>query len=318
MNPLSAGFPDNRVPIAFDQQKMKLTWAFSAGHHFTKPFFQDSISALKRQNAPMRLTSTDELLYLYSTISKEQRKPGLFIFHVSRCGSTLISQMLAQSDKSVVYSEPPILDQILSSDLSVNEKRDLLMAVVWSLNANSKDDRIVSIKWDSWHLYFVELIFQAFPTTPVIFLYRNPIEVLYSHQKRRGIQMVPGLLRKDVFSIKDVPAYDLDRYAVKVLEFLFQWMLGKSRSENVYLLNYNELPDGLFQLLSVLEIPYSKNDIDLMQSRARQDSKNPRMEYSPALPGQIKVREISALLEGSALSGTYQALERLRKERLIY
>ena len=43
--------------------------------------------------------------------------PSLFLFHVSRCGSTLISQMLAALPQNVVISEAGPMDAILRSHL---------------------------------------------------------------------------------------------------------------------------------------------------------------------------------------------------------
>src|SRR5271166_938284 len=39
--------------------------------------------------------------------------PAGFIFHMSRCGSTLVSQMLAQLDEVVMLSEPQVLNDVL-------------------------------------------------------------------------------------------------------------------------------------------------------------------------------------------------------------
>ncbi|PAV93766.1 hypothetical protein WR25_26873 [Diploscapter pachys] len=45
------------------------------------------------------------------------RSPGLtpsaLVFHASRCGSTLIAQLLASQARNIVLSEPPPLDNLL-------------------------------------------------------------------------------------------------------------------------------------------------------------------------------------------------------------
>jgi hypothetical protein len=50
------------------------------------------------------------------------------------------------------------------------------------------------LKLDCWHVRDLPLFRRAFPDTPWVFLYREPVEVLVSHLRRRGVQMIPELV----------------------------------------------------------------------------------------------------------------------------
>ena len=58
------------------------------------------------------------------------------------------------------------------------------------------------------------LIRAAFPAVPWIFLYRNPVEVLVSHSRRRGAHVIPGVLSVPPDLDQPMP---LVEYAARVL-----------------------------------------------------------------------------------------------------
>ncbi|MTI25876.1 sulfotransferase family protein, partial [Fulvivirga kasyanovii] len=206
------------IPVAFDAEKEEVQWIYAGDKDFMEPFFEDDIRLIRYESPKTKNTSLHEFNELGTSKPTDTIKPALFIFHISRCGSTLITQMLAQSAKNIVYSEPPLTDEILSSDLSHDVKIETLRAAITLMGQKRKaPHQYLFIKWDSWHLAYYELIRQAFPGVPAIFLYREPVEVLQSHQRVRGMHMVPGLLKKDVFQLKGIPAHDLDLYAANVL-----------------------------------------------------------------------------------------------------
>jgi hypothetical protein len=78
----------------------------------TEPFYAQSIARVRALpiNRLMRFgTAADALLELSA-----QPDPDGFVFHMSRCGSTLVSQMLAALPGAISISEAPALDGIAS------------------------------------------------------------------------------------------------------------------------------------------------------------------------------------------------------------
>src|SRR5208337_3108734 len=97
---------------------LRVDWGWLGDTRFTDPFFGQTVNhclehpanLLFRQETPM--AALGEL----NELSKGLAPTG-FIFHVSRCGSTLLSQMLAALPKNVVISEAAPIDGVLRSHL---------------------------------------------------------------------------------------------------------------------------------------------------------------------------------------------------------
>ena len=99
-----------------------------------------------------------------------------FIYHESRCGSTLVANMLTAANASAhrVYSEPNVLMKALKS-----ENTELVKDVLYMMGRSSDSkERRVFYKLRS---IVVRRIQYMPPEVPWIFLYRDPEEVLASH-----------------------------------------------------------------------------------------------------------------------------------------
>ncbi len=127
---------------------------------------------------------------------------------MSRCGSTLLSQMLAALPEHVVLSEAGPLDTVLQlhfrePSVTDEERIGLLRAMMSALGQpRTGRERRLFVKLDSWHTLHLPLIRRAFPGVPWIFLFRNPVEVLVSHRRLRGGQALPGVLPPELFGLR--------------------------------------------------------------------------------------------------------------------
>ena len=123
-------------------------------------------------------------------------QPAGFIFHLSRCGSTLVSGCLSELDSTCVFSESPLLTELLlDQNLSAIEQQSLL-GIFINLQAAAFPGRpAMIIKWNAWDIFQWTLIRGLYPRVPVIFLVRDPVEILASHQRSAGRHMAgdPGL-----------------------------------------------------------------------------------------------------------------------------
>ena len=89
--------------------------------------------------------------------------PAGLIFHVARCGSTLISQLLKQHDNLVVYAEPLPVNEILLPPHKW--PRQELVAALRSLgDAFARHARKPYVlKFSSWNTLFCDILAEAFP-----------------------------------------------------------------------------------------------------------------------------------------------------------
>lgn len=96
----------NWLPLKLIEKgnKLLLEWVYMGKNEFNKPFFDETLSEFKQQNStPPNLVSTrlTPLKFLIDVAhSIEKVPPNLFIFHTSRCGSTLATQLLSLTKKT--------------------------------------------------------------------------------------------------------------------------------------------------------------------------------------------------------------------------
>jgi hypothetical protein len=111
------------------------------------------------------------------------------VFHESRCGSTLAanSMMALYPEKNRVYSEsspPPPAFKICGedySDCSPQASANLLKDIIYLMGrSNDPKEQNLFFKFQSVTTRNLESFRLAFPTTPWVFMYRNPIEVMMS------------------------------------------------------------------------------------------------------------------------------------------
>ncbi len=324
-------------------------WCYLGHDRFVAPFFEQTIR--RRLRMPFSLlfqhtTSLDALADLQSA------DPGLpptgFIFHLSRCGSTLVAQMLAALPQNIVISEAPPIDAVLRAhwrDPAItDEQRIAWLRALLSVYARPRHgERHFYVKFDSWHTPALPLIRRAFPTVPWIFLYRDPLQVLVSHQWQRGAQMVPGLLPPQWLELPPMAlgpgaaegaaeggmpggssggwlggtfGETLDEYGARVLQRIcraaLQHLDGRAR-----LINYRQLPAAVWsELAAHFGTGYTAADVAAMQEAAQFDAKNPGLTF--AADSAAKTQGASADVRRLAeawLQPVYAVLEARREQQ---
>lgn len=252
----------NWLPYQLSYQEKdgwKLSWMNLEDIRITAPFFEQTISACQaRRKEKQRIASCSSMDFLTNALEElPHLKPAAFIFHVSRCGSTLITQAFCEEEQNIVISEAPILDEILRAEekdpkITLTQKEYWLKAAI-NLMGQFRNDQESAfiIKLDSWHLHFYEQLRTWFPDTPFFFLSRTPDEVLASHKKRAGLHSIPGMINKKLLQIDPAEEYggDFSRYTADVLQGYYQQML-KIRKQQHLKNAFADYADGVAELIS--------------------------------------------------------------------
>lgn len=121
-------------------------------------------------------------------------QPSGFIFHESRCGSTLAANMLAANEEHLVFSEASIVNDLLGRG---DAGAELLRTVVAQMGRVPGIKRLF-FKISSAMVRSIPTFQLAFPSTPWIFIFRSPVEVMVSHignKMKRGKGLNPPCLR---------------------------------------------------------------------------------------------------------------------------
>jgi hypothetical protein len=226
-------------------------------------------------------TPVDEFVERYSKL-KIDKKLG-FIFHMSRCGSTLTAQMLASNDRFFVLSEPTIINAVLDPALNITQKkRDLLLqASIYALAICSPIIcEQVFIKFRSWNILYLDQILRDFPDVSWMFIHRHGLEVLQS-----VLEKPPGWLRSRRSYAKyfarllavnknDISAMTDNEYVTRMLG-TFCRVAKDSTSKNGLFIDYYELKDSFATMVKRLwHIDLNDKEIEIMKNVSQLYSKD--------------------------------------------
>jgi len=298
-----------------------VNWCHLGDLRFTAPFFEQTIGQAMKH--PFNL------LFGHSTplaevAARAGEAPELalsgFIFHMSRCGSTVVSQMLAALPCNVVLSEPAPLDQILRipdriAGVPEDELARCLRGMVAALGRRRHaDEQNLFVKFDAWHVLRLPLLRRAFPHVPWIFLYRDPIEVLASLALSRPSQMFgstnPTLLGRHA---AELAALTPDEFSALVLDRYLSAAMEHHRDGGL-LVEYRELPEAVCgKMLDHFGLRYGEPEIAAMRAAAQVDAKRPGKPFTP--DGEMKRSHANDELRQLAddLAPLHARLEELRK-----
>ena len=273
-------------------------WIDVAGLRFTDPFFDSTVRRRRRDWPTERWSTVAELLDEAATVPAVN--DVVFIFHVSRCGSTLMSQLFGLDERTLVLSETPLLDAILRTD---GGDRARLFDGALRLLGRPRDGagfRLV-VKTDGWHLFHAASLRRLYPQARFVLLYRRPADVLGSHHKMRGMHMVPGVFEAPPFRVPyDPERLMLDQYAAAVLERHYAAMLDIAVADECSLLaGYEEgFPAVFLRTTAWLGRSFAADDLRLIHERCGYQAKRPHERFGgetlPCLQG-VDFRPLDAL-----------------------
>jgi hypothetical protein len=265
-------------------------WCRTDGIDFTDPFFDQSVLTALRDPFRLLFRRSTSMLEL-ATSAPGGLEPSGFIFHLSRCGSTLVSQLLAALPSVLVMSEPGPVDSAMRTAPGAPRLDDasqarVLRGMVAALGQpGSSDHRHYVVKLDAWALLWLPLIRAAFPATPWALVYRDPLEILVSQSRRIGYHMIPSTLTPDELGIDAsgiTSEATLQEYGAAVLGRLLECAVAGMADGPALLVDYRELPDAITTRVA----PWFGIDIDDGSSErllalAARDAKNEATPFEP-------------------------------------
>ncbi len=315
---------DGWIPFRLDWKhpEPSVEWFYLGDQRFTAPFFTETQDRNLRR--PFNLlfrhrTPIGELQTFRST------RPGLtpsgFIFHLSRSGSTLVSQMLAAVTANIVVSEARVIDIAIRSYAFAPSAREAqrvewLKLIIELLGRPRHGEKNFIIKFDAWSMLDFQIVRRAFPDVPWIFVYRDPVEVMVSQFARRGAQMIPGALDPRLFGMDLQTAEKIspEEFGARVLASICKAAL-KHHQAGGLLVNYQQLPNLVWeQILSFFNLAHSENELSAIRLAAQRDAKNPAFAFQN--DSEQKRQNATPAIRDAAdkwLYPVYNELERARE-----
>jgi hypothetical protein len=243
--------------------------------------------------------------------------PAGIVFHVARCGSTLVSQALKQHERCVVYSEPLPCNELLLPPHAY--PRHELVAALRSLGEAfaGHAGRPYVLKLSSWNTLFCDVVADAFPGTPWVLTLRDPVEVGVSLLERpagwmQGNAGAAAVLRRTVD-----PAGDAQTPEEFVARLFGAFCAAASQLDPARgrLLDYADLPAAIWTTVAPhFGLAVDDAQLGRMLEVARIDAKAPVGKTTAfARDDQSKQAAASAALRAAVMQHAVPELQRLRQ-----
>jgi bifunctional lysine-specific demethylase and histidyl-hydroxylase NO66 len=177
------------VAIDFRSRNPKVEWRDFKANPLSEPMFAQSVARL-RAETPSRKARITALKALASC--REERAPCGFIFHISRCGSTLVSNAMKSIVGTEVISEPALLGPLMTpapqgeSEVwpadGIVSREDCLRGAIAAFGRPRRPgcDLGLIVKFTSWQILSLALVRKLWPDVPYLIVIRDPVEVMVS------------------------------------------------------------------------------------------------------------------------------------------
>jgi hypothetical protein len=283
MVPLEEAPPPLWLPVALvlRDNAVAIEWLpipLDGLHH---PFFEHSMADI----APLPFTRLMRCVTPLAALDAFAGSPGPdgFVHHMSRCGSTLVAQMLAAVPEYVSIAEAPVIDTMIQlacqGAVSDAQLRNLVAAVTRTRSA-ATTHRFV--KLDCWHSLALPVLRRAFPGVPWAYLYRDAREVLVSQKRNPGMHVRKGAVPFAAFGLPDAERVADGDYAAWVLAHCTAAALRNSDDPACLLVPYPALPDALAaDILPHFGVQPSEAQRRAMAQASARNSKQPDRPFTP-------------------------------------
>jgi hypothetical protein len=261
-----------------------LLWLDMTNVSLSEPFFQQTVERAKTENNRRELfTEFDALLQLEKVL--DSVPPTGFIFHSSRCGSTLLANACRAITNSIVLSEANAIDKLVArfiTDAADKVKESLyslfLRGVVHALGQRrTGKEQHLFIKFSCCSFAQIERIRRIWPRVPWIFLYRDPIETIVSnvayvpswlmHNDRRVLASITGTSPEEVAEMR------LEELCARTIGSFYS-LAHRVANDAAVLLNYNQLSlPVIFDVLRFFNVSLSAEEKGTIAARSRIYSK---------------------------------------------
>lgn len=309
--------------IAWRDSGPCVEWTLIGRERLLDPFFEQT---MQRQMAQpfhqlfRRETSMEEMV-AWTDAHTGAPFRGI-VFHMSRCGSTLIGRQLAALERNIVASEPEPMDEVLRvSDRLPDLPREVhvrwVRAMAAALGQPRNGERAFYLKTDCWHIHRMDLLREAFPQTPWVFLYRDPVEVMFSQGRIPASWIVPALVHPSLLQLQwsDWNPAQMDVYCARALaNICWSGLRAAQQASGGLLVNYCELPEAMYSRL-LKHFGLRETDVPAMQKAAEQNAKSPALKFTKdASEKQVEATDRLRAVVAEHLTPVYAQLE---AERLV-
>lgn len=319
------------IRLTLERPEPVVDWCDLRGIAFREPFFMQTVARWANEPAEGGEALRPVVRTTLSTLEAvdgvgECLEPSGFIFHMSRCGSTVLSRLFGVVPDTFVISEADPINTFLEADPDELNEAALIACLRLMIRALGRkrfgDERHYVVKFSSWNVRRMALLRAAFPNVPWVFVYRAPTEVISSvlkgppgwMQLQRFPDEAEHLLGIPAAECADMPA---EQFCARVLAGFCQAALDGDDGTPLFI-NYTDLPDVAWGAVARhFGVPLAAEHAARMREEARYYAKD--TERRPFVADDARKRvvtpEVTALAE-RWLGGIYTEMQARRVARL--
>jgi hypothetical protein len=241
-----------------------LWWLDMHDVRLSEPFFQETVDRFRLEHSEREARFTEfHLLPQLGKSFASSIRPSGFVFHSSRCGSTLLANAGRSISGSIVISEANAIDQLVARFITDNEPRDVKRAIYSALlkavmsafgQTMTGIERHLIVKFSCSSTSKLEQIARIWPDVPWVFVYRDPVETIVSNLKTmpawlldQDRRILSSVIDEPVSTVSEMDAAELCARAIGS----FYATAKQLASYDCMLLNYEQL--SIKTLLKVLD-----------------------------------------------------------------
>jgi len=302
-----------------------LWWMEMAEVSLDEPFFQQTVERVKKQKRGELFTEFDVLLQLEKVL--ESLPPSGFIFHSSRCGSTLVANACRAISNSIVLSEANAIDKLIARFFTDADgiKESLysvfLRGVVHALGQRrSGSEHHLIIKFACTSFAQIERIARIWPRVPWLFLYRDPIETIVSN-----VNNPPSWLLDDDWRVlasitgvspNEVAAMSLEERCARSIGSFYSRAVALANDKSM-LLNYNQLSVPVISsVLEFFNVSPSTQELEAIKRTSGIYSKEVSRTRPFEADAEAKQKLASDLIREMAARWSNEPYQQLEQKRL--
>lgn len=306
-----------------------VVWMDLRGIEFREPFFHQTITRVRTDaDRHEKFSAYDSLLQFEKAV--ESIPPTGFIFHSSRCGSTVVANALKSLDRTVVVSEPQAVDKLvgrLATDTGESDQRTLMYSLflrgaVSALGQPRRgDENNFFLKFSNLSVLQIDQIRRIWPDVPWLFLYRDPVAVIVSNLANppEWLQTTNQMERAVLTGASEGELDDMSQaeYCARTLGRLYFAAAAAAASDTrAKLVNHNELSHAkMTEILSFFGLTTSSAEslaIEAGMGHHAKDRAARRYRDDSAAKQESASAEVREMAS-RWVAGSYSELERLRQ-----
>jgi hypothetical protein len=303
-----------------------IDWVYRGDHAFREPFFREDAQILLRDPfnvAFRRYTPIEDAVDWFNRVGTPRAPLKALIGHASRCGSTLVTQMLAHLQTHVVMSEPPMLDVLLSirrqlPQVTRAQQVLWLRTLMLALGQAPGRERHLIVKLDAWHILdpHFALLAEAFPEVPKLFLYRHPVEIAASMFAEPSSYMIAGMVTAYAgLEVANAPEVSAEDFIADMLGGFLDAAAARCEMGSLIPVHYPSLPEAVWTgHAATFGLAGDPDEVSRLRAISLRNAKSPKKNFT--LDSERKRAEVSELLRTKVMarcSASYERLLRLNE-----